>query len=100
MQWLFALIELFDKFLDAILVIKCCGLGLGLTFVEKSNFQSRIQKRQFAQPLRDDVRLELRRLAENFRLGFESDKRAGVLVFADDMKLLNRFAALKLHVMH
>src|ERR1035437_3662931 len=99
MQRLFALVELLDEFLDAILVIKLFRLSSGLAFVRENNFQTRIQKRQLAQSLRNDVCLELHRLAEDFFVRQERDQRAGVLRLADDMKFLNRLAALKLHVM-
>src|ERR1019366_8813395 len=84
MQRLFALVELFDEFLDAILIIKLFRLSSGLAFVRENNFQTRIQKRQFAQALGNDVRLKLRGLAEDFLVRQKSDQRAGAFRFADD----------------
>ena len=100
MQRLFALIELLDEFLNAVLVIKCFRFRCRLALVSKNNFQTRIQKRQFPQALRDDVRLEFHRLAENFLVRQKRDERAGLFRFADDFKLLHRLAALEFHVIH
>ena len=50
----FALVELLDEFLHAVLVIKFLRLAVRLPLVRENNLQTRIQKRQFAQPLADD----------------------------------------------
>ena len=74
MQHLLALAELLDELLDAVLIVKRLPFRARHSFVEKSDFQIRIQERQLAQPLRNPLRLEFRRLLEYFRIRLERDQ--------------------------
>ena len=64
--------------------------------ISRPEFKNASSRRRW----RNDVRLELDRVAENFRVGLERDQRAGVFCFADDVEFLGRLAALKFHVIH
>ena len=98
MQRLLAFVELLDELLHAVLVKKPFRRGLRLALVGKNYFQAGIQKCQFAQALGNNRRLELHRLAENFRIRLEGDERAGFLGLANHFEFLDRLAALELHV--
>jgi hypothetical protein len=99
MQRLLVLVELLDELLDPVLVIKPFGFGSVWRSSVKMISKPEFKEGQFAQPLRDLVRLEFHRLAEDFRVRLERDQRAGALGFADDFEFLGRLAALELHVM-
>ena len=45
-----------------------------------------VQERQFAQAVRQNFVLVLRRMRENLAVGFESDRRTAVRTFADDLQ--------------
>ena len=74
MQRLLALAKLANELLDAIAVKE--RLRLLVVLVLKHNFNARIQKRQFAQAVGQNVEFEFRRDGENCRVGFERDQRA------------------------
>ena len=74
--------KLLDELLDAVLVEE--GLGLLVALVREDDFDARIQERQLAQAVGQDVELELGGDGEDGRVGLEGDQRAGVLGLADD----------------
>src|SRR4029077_8578908 len=95
MQDLFVLAELLYKFFDPVFVEKLFYLrGVG-TFIRKRDFQTGIEKRQFAQPRCETLKFELRRDGENRWVRQKRDQCAGglfVFDLADDSQFVRRLA--------
>ncbi len=97
MQDLLVAAKLADKLLDAVLVEKSLLLVLD-PLVGERDFDARIQKRQFAQAVGEQVEFEFGGDGENRRVGLEGDEGAGALGFTDDFELAGGDAALEGHV--
>src|SRR5437867_11537239 len=96
MDRLLVLTKLADEFLDAVLVEKCLRF-LG-PLILQFDFDARVQKRQLAQTIRQDIELKLGRDRENLRVRLKSNQRAGVLRLTDDFERVSGYAASERHV--
>ena len=96
---LLVLADLPDKLDDALLVKERLCFAV-LALVRQHNRDARIQERQLAQPVMQNLRLVLGRDGENYRVRQERDLRAGLVRLADDVEWLGGFALRKLDVVH
>ena len=94
MDKLFGLAELFDVFANSLFVNEgFFPVRLG-AFIGQMNFQTFIEKRQFAQSIRKDIELEFRRDRKYFGIRQKCDEGAGmlfVLDFTNDFELCEWF---------
>ena len=101
MQHLLVFAELLYEFFDPVLVEKFLLLRRIAALIGERDFQTRIEERQLAQAGCQALELELGRDGEDRRVGQKRDQRAGCFFafdFADDRKLVSRFALGESHV--
>ena len=98
MDHLFVFADLLHEFLDAVLVKKAFAL-LG-PFILQNDLKPGIQERQFAQTVRQNVELELRRDGKNRRIRLERNEGASMFRRADDPQFPHRHAAREFHVIN
>ena len=91
--------DLLDELHDALLVKKRLRLAV-LALVNQHDGDARIQERQLAQSMVQNLRLVLGRDGENYRVRHEGDLRAGLVRLADNVEWLGGFALRKLDVVH
>src|ERR1700730_11924328 len=98
MDQLLGLAELFDVLANPILVDKdLFPVRLG-ALIGQMDLQTAVEKCEFAQPIREDIELELGGDGENLGVREKGDQGAGmlfVLDFTDDFELASRFAPRK-----
>ena len=99
MDHLLVLADLLDELHDAVLVKERLRLAV-LTLVRQHDGDARVQERQLAQPMVQNLRLVLGGDRENFRVRQERDLGAGLFGLAYDVEFLRRLALRELDVMH
>ncbi len=98
MNGILVLVEIPHELDDAVLEVKL--VRLLRPFVDEFDHESRIQERQFAQALGENVILELTRRFENLGIRFESDLGPGLLRLTDHLHLLCGLTLCKTHLVH